>query len=186
MSNTGSAQAQPDESGTEPSFFAWMTSNAKRVSILLLAGVLAACVGYGAGRWQGRAALKAAEEEAIARQAFLEKALGDKDAALSKANGSVSRLEARRLIDLAIASLDKQNFGDARLQLQSAAELMTASGAVSAELRALVLAIEQTKVSAMDPLETQVAALQEIETAFDALMPPPGIQHSGALSPGAD
>lgn len=131
-------------------------------SALVLAAMGAA---YGVGRFQTSEKIDAAEQK-TAEVTAAERAA---QRALAEQRNVTKKLEARRQLSLALAQLDKRNFGLAQEELEQAAQLL--AGHSTGDLETLRSSIASTKLVATEDLETQRGKILDFVRRFDAVVP---------------
>ena len=151
----------------------------KKIRFLILGGglVLLVAFSYGSGmRGQKRVTESVKQERRVLRERLrlAELSLRGRDTALVQ-------WEARRLVAMALHSLDRANFGDAREQIDSAVRhLEAAAGVGSANSADLADAISQLKTLEIVPSENRgairdrlTAIAQAMDKALSAVAPDP-------------
>ena len=134
------------------------------------AGVLLALgAAFGGGWLQGQARIDELGRDLGAVRTELEELRGKETLQLQQ----LGELEARRQIHLGILAFDKNNFGIAQDHLRKAALLLEApANRPNAELLDLVAALRTLELSPTLDLAPQRAALVQLATKFDGLLPP--------------
>lgn len=140
------------------------------VGVVFLAAV---AVAYGAGWMQANAMGEAELTEAEMRIAELREKLELSQAQADHLKATRAQLEARRYLDMTLASLDSRNFGIAQEHLEHAATLLGASNPTDPKLAQLAKDLEQMDLLAATNLENQREIIQGFVTRFDKALPPP-------------
>ncbi len=147
--------------------------NAKQIGIAIGVGLVALAAAYGVGRLQTAGRVDDAERRASAAASASATAVDVARANLDVCRGNVTRLEARRQLDLALIALEERNFGIAQERLESSRAFLAATKGGDPELAKLAGEIEATKLVAAEDLGDQRKKLLGLLKRLDELVPAP-------------
>lgn len=147
--------------------------NGKQIGIALGVALVALGAAYGIGRVQTAGRIDEAERRAATAASTSASAVDVARVNLDICRGNVTRLEARRQLDLALIALDERNFGIAQERLDAARAFLASTKGADPELAKLAADVEATKLVAAEDLGDQRKRLLGFLKRLDELVPPP-------------
>jgi len=139
-----------------------------RGSILIFGALFLLAMTYFSGQRANVGVAKRADREKTAAI----KQLTDERRKMAERDDTISHLEARRQLHLALLAVDARNFGTAQQHLDGAATQLNTPGAAAGDLAALRQQIDGMNVVAAGDMESQRQQVLGFVQRFDQLVPP--------------